>query len=209
MERITGREMREDFSREAEGGREAQDALSGEEFVALVKRDRERAFEELVRKYRGEIYDLCARIGGSRTEADDLTQDTFLKAYENLASFRGDASPRTWLYRIAHNRSVTFTRRLKRWRMTRGPEGEDLPELPELTTDPDDRGVETRDLARRAQRAVAQLPPKQRTAVVLRTTREMPYAEIAEVMGTSLSTAKTNVHHGLKKVRAWLEEEGI
>ena len=181
--------------------------LTGEQLVALAENNRDAALEVLVRDYRSEIHDLCARISGSQTEADDLAQETFIQAYEHLGSFRGDSSPKTWLYRIAFNRSVSFKRRLKRWRMNRIDDDNDIFETDEaLGVDSAEETVERRDLAALAHRELKKLPTRQRTAVVLRMVNEMPYAEIAEVMGISVGGAKANVHQGIQKLREAIGE---
>lgn len=183
------------------------DSFSAADLLALIRVDREQALGELVTRYRQEIFDLCARVSGSRTEAEDLAQETFIRAYENLSGYRGDAAPRSWLYRIAINRSITFTRRLKRWRMKRSGDEELFPELPELATESAERITENRDLAKRAHRILQDVSDRQRTAVILRVVRDLPYEEVAEIMGISVGAAKANVHHGLKKVREALGED--
>ncbi|MCB2213370.1 RNA polymerase sigma factor [bacterium] len=183
--------------------------LTGEQLVELAKQNRDQALEILVREYRREIYDLCVRISGNAIEAEDLAQETFIKAYENLHKFRGEASPKTWLYRIAFNQSVSFTRRLKRWRMTRVEEDSDIFETETaLSTPSSEEELERKDLAALAMQELKHLPVRQRTAVVLRMTKELPYAEIARIMGTSVGGAKANVHQGIRKLRdAFGDEE--
>ncbi|MBS1261847.1 MAG: ECF RNA polymerase sigma factor SigW [Calditrichaeota bacterium] len=176
--------------------------MTGEQLVDLVARDRDGALEWLVDEYRREIHDLCARISGSTFEADDLAQETFIRAYEHLGTFRGGSSPKTWLYRIAFNRCITFKRRLRRWRMSRIEDEEDIFETrAELGVPSGEEDVERRDLAARAHVELQKLPVRQRTAVILRALKGLPYAEIADVMGTSVGGAKANVHQGIRKLR--------
>lgn len=92
--------------------------------------------------------------------------------------------------------------------MQRGGEDELFPELPELATDSAERATIDRDLAAYAHRALQTLPIRQRTAVILRAVRDLPYEEVARMMGITVGAAKANVHHGLKKLRVALEEEG-
>lgn len=181
-----------------------QNVLDGPEFLRLLNQDIESAFEKLIALYRQEIFDLCVRISGSRTEAEDLAQETFVKAYEKIDSFRGDSAPRTWLYRIAINNSISFKRKLKRWRMHRGNENELFPELPELSVISDENMVVNKDLAVHAHKALETLPNRQKMAVILRIIKEMPYEEVANVMGLSVGGAKANVHQGIKKLREML-----
>lgn len=186
---------------------ESSGPLEVPEFLRQIANDRDRAFGRLMTMYQQEIYDLCVRISGSRSEAEDLTQETFVRAYEHLEDYRGEASPRSWLYRIAMNCSITFTRRLKRWRMRRGNGDELFPELPELTTPSPERAVTNRDEAERAHKLLAELPTRQRAAVVLRTIKELSYEDVAQIMGISVGGAKANVHQGLKRLRILLEEK--
>ncbi len=189
--------------------KQSRDSETGQgtlDLQEMLRTDQRAAFEELVRLYRPEIFDLCARISGTRSEAEDLTQETFVRAWEKIDGFRGDAGIRTWLYRIAINLSISFTRRLKRRRMLRGGPESLFPDLPELADPSPEVLVQDRDLAQRAHRLLQELPARQRTAVVLRVIRELPYAKIAETMGISVGGAKANVHQGIKKLRRLLEE---
>lgn len=182
------------------------ETLSNREWSEWLRTDTDKAFRRLVEQYRNELFDLCARISGNRSEADDLVQETFIRAYGNLKSFRGDSHPRTWLYRIAINLSISFTRRLKRWRMKRGDEDELFPEIASLSNPSPEIDVENRNLAMMAHKAVEKLPIRQRTAVILVIIRELSYSEAAEIMGLSVGGVKANVHHGLKKLRMHIKE---
>ncbi len=182
--------------------------LTGEELVELARLNRDQALEVLVRNYRREIYDLCVRISGNATEAEDLAQETFIKAYENLGKFRGEASPKTWLYRIAFNQSVSFKRKMKRWRMTRVDDENDIFETEiALSVESSELALERKDLAEQAFGELKNLPVRQRTAVILRMVKELSYAEIARIMGISVGGAKANVHQGIRKLREALDDE--
>lgn len=174
--------------------------------IRLQSNPRE-AFSELIGRYRQEIYDLAVRVTGSRTEAEDVTQETFIKAYEHIKKFRGDSSLKTWLYRITINRSISVKRRVKRWRVFRGMEDETFPDLPELSTPSSEQEVILHDQAGHAHQALQKLPVKQRTSVILRVIKEMSYEEVARTMGISTGGAKANVHQGLKKLKTMLEEK--
>ena len=182
--------------------------LTGEELVELARLNRDQALEVLVRNYRREIYDLCVRISGNATEAEDLAQETFIKAYENLGKFRGEASPKTWLYRIAFNQCVSFKRKMKRWRMTRVDDENDIFETEiALSVESSELALERKDLAEQAFGELKNLPVRQRTAVILRMVKELSYAEIARIMGISVGGAKANVHQGIRKLREALDDE--
>ncbi len=178
-----------------------------EQFLSLVESDPDAALTLLIEKYRQEIFDLTIRISGSRSEAEDLTQETFIKAYEHLGKFRGESHPRTWLYRIAINRSISFTRRLKRWRMQRGGDEELFPEIPDTSTVSIEKQVEWDNLADHAHRALQSLPDRQKVAVILRAVQGFSYEDISQTMNISVGGAKANVFQGLKKLRSMLGVE--
>ncbi len=175
-------------------------------WTGLLKTDRNKAFEELVKFYRRDIYDLCVRISGNTEEAEDLTQETFIRAYEHMSGFRSLSHPRTWLYRIAINQSISFKRRLKRWRMKRADDDGEFPGFSQMSVPSSEQTTEWKILAERAHVLLKELPERQRTAVILRVIRELPYDEVSEIMNISTGGAKANVHQGLKKLRTMLED---
>ncbi|MBD3165779.1 sigma-70 family RNA polymerase sigma factor [bacterium] len=207
--------FRSDDSRQAETSALSSDMTEatpemrledGTLFREWLRDDPEQAYAAMVERYYGEIFELTVRIGGSRSEAEDLTQETFIKAYDHLMGFRGQSSPKTWLYRIAINRSIGFTRRMKRWVMKRGEEGADFPDFEVVEAASQDLITEQKDLASKAHRLIQELPPRQRAALVLRVIEEMPFKQVADSMGITEGAAKANVHQALKKLRRMLED---
>jgi len=177
-----------------------------EEWKTLLENDQEAAFIQLIQNHQDEIFDLCVRICGNRSEAEDLTQETFIKAYENLPNFRLEANPRTWLYRIAINTSISLLRRWKRWRMQRGGEDDLFPEMDELSIPSNEDRLIQQDLASHAHQALKRLPLRQRTAVTLVVIKELSYSEAAAAMGISIGGVKASVHFGIRKLRQILQE---
>jgi RNA polymerase sigma-70 factor (ECF subfamily) len=169
----------------------------------LVERARagdEEAFEDLVRRYEKPIYYLALRSVREEQAAADLAQTAFLKAYEGLRGFRGQASFKTWLYRIAMNLCKNYLRDQGKKKV------ESLGEMdPPSTVNPLRELIEQESQALLA-RAWARLPEKQRMTVVLKVQEGMKYREIAAVMGSSVGTIKANFHHACTRLKAMLQE---
>jgi RNA polymerase sigma-70 factor (ECF subfamily) len=169
----------------------------------LVERARagdEEAFEDLVRRYEKPIYYLALRSVREEQAAADLAQTAFLKAYEGLRGFRGQASFKTWLYRIAINLCKNYLRDQGKKKF------DSLGEMdPPSTANPLRELIEHENQARVAQ-AWGKLPERQRHTVVLKVQEGMKYREIAAVMGCSVGTIKANFHHACTRLKAMLQE---
>jgi RNA polymerase sigma-70 factor (ECF subfamily) len=170
--------------------------------TALVQRFRageRHAFDELVRRHQRAIYYLALRYLGNDADAADLTQKTFVRAFKSLDGFRGAASLRTWLYRIAINLSLNHIRDHRR------EVAADLTDVPheDLAVAPlgASRVIEDQNAAA-VRRAIEQLPPKQRMVLELRIYDELSFREVAELAGCSENSAKVNFHHAVKRLRA-------
>ncbi len=164
------------------------------------------AFGILVKRYQRPIYNLMRRTTGTADTAADLAQDTFVRAYENLARFRPGARFFPWLYAIGINRARDWlrtagSRRLVEWEVASADESFPVSENPQAQWD------ERLDLER-VWHAVARLPFDYREALVLRYREDLPLQEVAEVLGIALSAAKMRVHRGLNMVRCALEGGG-
>jgi RNA polymerase sigma-70 factor, ECF subfamily len=179
---------------------------SDQELVQDVRNGDRRAFTELMRRYQERVYWVARRIVGNHDDADDVTQEAFVKAFVGLGDFRGDASFYTWLYRIAVNLSLNTIR--KRQVLNYLSDSTVLSRILPLGEDPVQE-IQYRDLQSRLEKAVAQLPEKQRAVFVLRHYEEMPYEEIAQVLKTSVGGLKANYFHALKKVQQYLKNEAL
>jgi RNA polymerase sigma-70 factor (ECF subfamily) len=175
-----------------------------QELVAQVRGGRRDAFTALMRRHQQRIYWFARRMVGNHADADDVTQEAFVKAYLSLGDFRGDASFFTWLYRIALNLSLNALR--KRQLLTYVRDSEILVRLLPADDDPQ-KDLEGREVASALRRAVERLPEKQRAVFVLRYYDEMSYDEIAEVTKTSVGGLKANYFHALRKVREAMRHE--
>jgi RNA polymerase sigma-70 factor (ECF subfamily) len=157
------------------------------------------AFDLIVERHRRTVYQLCYRFVGNHEDASDLSQDVFLRAYRGLAKFRGNSSLSTWLYRISVN--LCLNRVAKK---TSSIETiDDQQHIDTRTESPSDRVLrEERGAAVR--KAIAGLPPKQRTTLILRMYHELSHEEIASVLGSSVGAVKANFSHALGNLRKQL-----
>ncbi|MEO5511859.1 MAG: sigma-70 family RNA polymerase sigma factor [Longimicrobiales bacterium] len=170
-----------------------------DEAVLIARaRDGDRdAQEQLIRRYADDVYRLTARLLQDRDLAQDAAQDTFVNAIHGLSRFRGDASFRTWLLRIAVNAAKTLGRRQTRRReisidaAESEPDGDrDIAEVAAQRTE-----------AAKLDALLHRLPPKQRNAVILRVQAGLSYAEIGEAIDCSEGSARVNYHLGIKRLR--------
>jgi RNA polymerase sigma-70 factor (ECF subfamily) len=164
-----------------------------DDLVPGLRAGRREAFEALVDRTYQTIYRLAMRMLGHPEEARDIVQQAFLRAYQALPRYRGQASPATWLYRIAVNLCLDH----QKARLPQGPLEEGL-----LDGNPSPLEASlTRESARRLARLVMNLPPRQKATLILRIYHDLTFAEIAEVLGSPLGTVKANYHHALLRVR--------
>ncbi|HEX6306891.1 MAG TPA: sigma-70 family RNA polymerase sigma factor [Longimicrobiales bacterium] len=158
------------------------------------------AREELVRRYLPDVYRAAARVLGDTDLAQDAAQDAMLNALGGLARFRGDSTFRTWLLRIAINAARTVGRRNGRRREVALSLVENQP-----ARQPDpSRAAERASDAERLDRALSELPTKQRLAVALRVQQGLSYGEIAGALQCSEGAARVNYHLGVKRLRETL-----
>ncbi|MGL5938295.1 MAG: RNA polymerase sigma factor [Phocaeicola sp.] len=160
-----------------------------------------KAFEMIVNEYSEQLYWQIRRMVLSHDDANDLLQNTFMKAWSSIEYFRGDAKLSTWLYRIALNESLTF---LNRQRAQSGGSMEDNDGVvSKLTGDSYFNGDETALLF---QKALHTLPEKQRMVFNLKYFQEMKYEEMSDLVGTSVGALKASYHHAVKKIEQFLRD---
>lgn len=158
-----------------------------------------RTFEALVLEHKNRIFGYLCRLTNDSPEAEDLTQEVFLRAYQSMHAFRHDAAVDTWLYRIATNLVIDRHRRQKRapqWLPLKGSTDDDDPigELPSTQRDADpEASAELGELQRHVQRAVHSLPPKLRAVVVLHDMEGLSYEEVAQTVGCPVGTVKSRL----------------
>ena len=155
-----------------------------------------KAFEMVVRQYSEQLYWQIRRFVLTHDDADDVLQNTFVKAWQGIGSFHGDSKLLTWLSRIAINESLDFLRRQKNV-VTLSTDDEDLSIANTLMADDYFDGDETEA---QLQEAIAQLPEVQRTVFLLRYYDDMKYSDISQMLGTSEGALKASYHIAVKKI---------
>ncbi|MDY3079629.1 MAG: sigma-70 family RNA polymerase sigma factor [Oscillospiraceae bacterium] len=168
-------------------------------------------FEQLVTAYEKNVYNLALRMVGDPDDAADITQETFIKAYRALGSFRGDSKFSSWIYRIASNVCLDFLRsRSRRAQVPLSFENEDEEgeiELPDMSQNPEK--VLMKKLSMEAvRRGMEKLPPKQRQILVLRELCGLSYAELAQTLSVEEGTVKSRIFRARKRLCAILLGDG-
>jgi len=154
-------------------------------------------FTVVLEQHGDEIFRFACRLTGNRTDADDLYQETLIKAFRAFGRLSHDANHRAWLYRICSNTWISDRRKHGRVFAMNDVLADTL-----AMPVPDHAGaLDARDLLDEVEYFVDKLPPKQRVALVLRKYHELDYAEIAEVLKCSEAAARANVHEALTKLR--------
>lgn len=161
---------------------------------------RNEAFKLLLNKYQQKIYWHIRRMVIDHDDADDVTQDVFIKVWKNLENFRNDSQLYTWIYRIATNECLTFLNKKK--------QKNNIP-LDDVLYDLSDSLTESSyfngdQAQKKLQQAILTLPEKQRIVFNLKYFEEMKYEEMAEVLETSVGALKASYHFAVKKIESYL-----
>ena len=173
------------------------------------------AYGLLVARYQTRIHSFVFRYLGNAADAEDLTQEVFIRAYRNLHRFRGEAKFSTWLYQIAKNMAFNklreFKRRVYGWLKPNHTNDEGEPLIEQIASDDRDPEslLEGRESNHHVQKAIAELNPVWRAALILRDIEEMSYEEIGEILGLAQGTVKSRIHRArsqLKEKLAWYYE---
>lgn len=174
------------------------------ELVGRVKEGEVEAFRQLYDFYGRKIVNYIYRLTGSRSEAEDLAQDTFVLAFNKIGSLKDDTKFQSWLFRIAQN-NVYQKYRGKRPHFEsiddeEGPELSDLQQLETVLKNPEDRVLST-ELQEVIQRAIRELPEKYREVFVLSALQRLSYQDISEIVGRTLPSVKSDIHRARVAVR--------
>jgi len=172
----------------------AGEALDDSQLVQRATRGELSAFEHLVDRHRPVVIRVAARIVGS-DEAEDVSQDAFLRAFHRLDHFRGDAPFRSWLLRITHNAALDHLARRRAEPVD--PETLDTGE-PSAARPPADR-LEVRERIERLERKLRGLSPQHRVVLVLRDAEGLTYEEIADITETPLGSVKARLHRARRE----------
>ena len=157
----------------------------------------------LVRTYQQRVYWLVRKMVIDHDDADDLTQEIFIKVHKSIDNFRGDSQLFTWIYRIATNECLSHLSKKKR-RLFLPIEDVGQQLISKLDTSPHITGD---DIQKKLQQALLTLPDKQRLVFNLKYFEEMPYEEMSEVTKTSVGALKASFHHAVKKIEDFLAND--
>ena len=179
----------------------SDDQASSQQIERLVQQAQagdDQAFVALVDKYRDSIYNYVARMLHDRTEAEDIAQEAFVRAYQALPEFRGASSFQTWLYRIASNLAIDAARRRGRRRTLSLEEpvstddGDVAREFPDEQPGPFEQ-VRSSEVQQMVREAITELSPKLRAVVALYDLQGLSYQEIADILGCPVGTVKSRL----------------
>jgi RNA polymerase sigma-70 factor (ECF subfamily) len=169
--------------------------------MGLVRKGDERAFELLVLRHQRPVYNLALRFLNDPAEAEDATQEIFIRVFKAAGSYTPDAKFTTWLYTIVRNFCFNLLRSRKQAVIV-SVEEESLPELPAVHVDPVDR-ISREQVREKVIHAVSRLPENMRMAVILSKYHGLQYDEIAGIMGCTVNAIKLRIH----RAKAILAEE--
>jgi RNA polymerase sigma-70 factor (ECF subfamily) len=176
------------------------------ELIQRARRGDKAAFGVLVERYQHRVARVAMAVVHNQDDALELAQETFVRAYENLAKFESRSSLSTWLYRIAANLAIDFRRREGRHPMLRGEEGE--VELNRIPSERGDSFVDTtrKELNNRLNEALKELTPEHRAVILLREVEGLSYDEIGDVLQCPRGTVMSRLHYARNRLRAILKD---
>jgi RNA polymerase sigma-70 factor (ECF subfamily) len=184
------------------GEEDVTQAETDEQLVRKSQEDDERAFGELVSRYESKVYSLALKMVRNPEDAEDVLQDTFLRAYRGIKSFKGNSTFSTWIYRITANSALMRLR--KRQLPTVSIDDADEREAPINIADWAPGPVEqmlNQETQAAMTEAIDALPPEFRQVFVLRDIEELSNAEVAEILDLSVAAVKSRLHRARLKVR--------
>lgn len=192
-------------------------ALSDQEVVALAREGREAAYRELIRRYERPVFSLVLRMVRDRQLAEDLSQETFIKALNAISTYRPEYKFSSWIFKIANNAAIDHLRRreLDTLSLDGAPNASTPEEIEATALQVGGKGesaldeLEARELGSAIERAIAQLRPEYRACILLRHVEGLAYEEIAQSLDLPLGTVKTYIHrarHELRDLLAHLKQ---
>jgi len=183
----------------------------------LIKTDRELAerhrygdvdaFDEVYERFESMVYNLALRMGGDEAEAADCAQETFLRVYRHLGGFRGKSNLKTWVFRIALNCCRSrYRKRATRQKYMDSSGDEVIDRVADEARNPEQRAAAA-ELSLQVQRALAEVAPVYREAVILRDLQGLTYDEMASVLGVRLGTVRSRIARGREQLRHLMKPE--
>ena len=182
------------------------DATEAAAVLARARQGDSEAFRSLVERHSRSVFHLAYRMTGNEQDAEDVVQESFLRAYKQLGRFESRANFGTWLYRIVANCSVDLMRsKQARHDQTRGDSLDEVADLPAADLPGPERLARSAEIDRRVRGALAGLSPLERAAFTLRHYEGRSIDEISKTLGLGTSAAKHSVFRAVKKLRVVLE----
>lgn len=168
-----------------------------------TKGKEELAFNQLVLKYQERLYWHIRKIVNDHEDTDDVLQNTMIKVWRSLTSFRSESGLYTWLYRIATNEALSFLKQKKKksfapWVDLEDQMGEQLEADPWFNGD---------EIQMKLQKAILKLPEKQRIVFNMKYFDQVKYEEMSEILGTSVGALKASYHHAVRKIESMLGDD--
>jgi len=185
-----------------------------QEVVVLARAGRDAAYRELIRRYERPVFSLIYRMVRDRELAEDLAQETFVKALNAIESYRPEFKFSSWIFKIANNAAIDQLRRreLDTLSLDGSPNAETADAVEATALQISDRNetpleeLEARELGGAIEIAIARLRPEYRACILLRHVEGRPYEEIAEMLSLPLGTVKTYIHRARNELRMALED---
>ena len=174
------------------------------ELIEAFKNGDVSGFNELVRRYQEKVYWIARRTVGSHQDADDVVQDVFIRVYNGLKNFRGDANIYTWLYRITVNVSLNAIRKK---RIKEFIPYDELLEGLLLGSSRADDPIQKQEYQTILEKAIDRLPAKQKLVFNMRFNDELTYEEMAKILKKSVGGTKANYFHAMKKISEYVRRE--
>jgi len=175
--------------------------------VEKAKSGDKRAFDELFIKYQKRVYELVYRFTKNPDDAFDLAQDVFLKAFNSLEKFKGNSTFYTWLFAIARNAGIDFTRKHKNRKNISLDDDTHVSRhnlYGDTSVETPDKHLERSELGREIAKAVDQLPPRQKQVFILRHYEDMALKEIAKELGLRIGSVKAHLFNATRTLRKLL-----
>ena len=200
-----------DVNSESEEMPEEQSGPPDAELVLMAQDGDAHAFGELVERYHGKIYGLTYNMTSNREDAEDLTQEVFVKAFEALPRFKGNSSFYTWLYRIAVNKTINYRKKRNRKRALSLDQFDQEIKTDDVYNELTSKGSPLRsislsELQIKLNEALQNLSEKHRTVVVMHDMQGIPHEEIAKVVGSSVGTVRSRLFYARRQMQADLAE---
>lgn len=187
-------------------------SMTDQEIVALAREGREAAYRELIRRYERPIFSLILRMVRDRQLAEDLSQETFIKALNAIASYRPEFKFSSWIFKIANNAAIDQLRRreVDTLSIDGAPNATSADDIEATALQVGDKGetplaeLEARELGTHIERAISRLRPEYRSCIMLRHVEGLAYEEIAQLLDLPLGTVKTYIHRARHELRDML-----